>query len=159
MPSLPWTKELRQFLKPYDPDVVAIAAAARSLVLAEAPGATELVYDAYNAVAMGYSFTGRPSDAFCHIAVYSHWVNLGFNRGAELAEPEGLLAGSGRLIRHLRLQSLADLERPFVRGFVRAAIASAKRSSVQVAGKSRSIVRAVYAKRRRPRPPSRRPGA
>lgn len=157
MPSHPLTKDLRQFLKPYPPGVAAIAAAARSLVRAEAPAAMELVYDAYNAVAIAYSFTGRPSDAFCHIAVYSHWVNLGFNHGAELADPEGLLVGSGRLIRHLRLQSLADLKRPFVRVFVRAAIAAAKRSSVPVAGKPPSVVRAVYANRRRPGPPSRRP--
>jgi hypothetical protein len=155
MSSLPLTKELRQFLKPYHPDVVAVAAAARSLVFAEAPSATELVYDAYNAVAMGYSFTGRPGDAFCHIAVYSQWVNLGFNRGAELPDPDGLLVGSGRLIRHLRVQSLSDLGRPFIRGFVRAAIAAAKGRSESVSAGveiPKSVVRAVYPKRRRPRP-------
>jgi len=66
MSPTPLTKELSRFLKPYDRSIVAIATAARSFLFAEAPTATELVYDAYNAVAMGYSFTGRPSDAFCH---------------------------------------------------------------------------------------------
>ena len=157
MSSIPLTKELNQFLKPYDRKIVAIAAAARSFLFEEAPAAMELVYDAYNAVALGYSFTGRPSDAFCHIAVYSQWVNLGFNRGAELDDPEGLLVGSGRHIRHLRMQSLSDLERPFVRRFVRAAIAAAKGSperSPVIPSTPTSIVRAVYPKRQRPKPTS-----
>lgn len=155
MSPTPLTKELSRFLKPYDRSIVAIAAAARSFLFAEAPAATELVYDAYNAVAMGYSFTGRPSDAFCHIAVYSQWVNLGFNHGAELSDPDRLLVGSGQHVRHLRMQSLSDLERSFVRSFVRAAIAAAKGSpqrSPVARSSPTSIVRAVYPKRRRPKP-------
>ena len=158
MSEAPLTKELRQFLKPYDLGVVAIATAARSVLFEEAPAAMELIYDAYNAVAMGYSFTGRPSDAFCHVAVYSQWVNLGFNRGSELPDPEGLLVGSGRLVRHLRMQSLSNLERPFVRSFVRAAIAAAKGSpgrSPAEASSPTSIVRAVYPKKQRPKPSAR----
>jgi hypothetical protein len=133
---------------------VEVAAALRSLVVAEAPGATELVYDAYNAVAMGYSFTGRPSDAFCHIAVYSRWVNLGFNRGAELDDPEGLLAGSGRLVRHLRIAREEDLDRQPVRRFLRAALARAPgmlQAPASPDALPSSVVRAVYPKKRRPR--------
>ena len=29
-------------------------------------------------------------------------MNLGFNRGAELADPDGILQGTGKLIRHVR---------------------------------------------------------
>src|SRR6266540_4521914 len=82
------------FLSPFDPGVRDLALATRKLVLKEAPGATELIYDAYNAVATGYSFTGRPSDSFIHIAVYARWVNLGFNRGSALDDPAGVLQGS-----------------------------------------------------------------
>ena len=53
MSPTPLTKELSRFLKPYDRSIVAIATAARSFLFAEAPTATELVYDAYNAVADG----------------------------------------------------------------------------------------------------------
>lgn len=146
------TRELKQFLEPFDPEIVEVASALRSRMLAAAPTAYELVYDAHNAVAMGYSFTGRPSDAFCHIAVYSRWVNLGFNRGSELPDPKGLLVGAGRLVRHIRIESVVDVKRPHVREFVRAAIARARRP---VDGKTvpgpRSIVRAVYPKKRRPK--------
>ena len=125
----------------------------RRLVLEEAPASTELIYDAYNAVATGYSFTGRPSDAFVHIAVYAHWVNLGFNWGVDLPDPEGVLEGSGRRIRHIRISKPADLERPIVRRLVRAAAARAERPQLktgQAATSGGSVVRAVYARKRRP---------
>ncbi len=95
--------EYLAFLAPFEPQVIELALATRALVLGEAPQATELIYDAYNAVASGYSFTGRPSDAFIHIAVYARWVNLGFNRGSQLDDPGGVLQGSGRWIRHIRI--------------------------------------------------------
>jgi hypothetical protein len=149
----PPNPEYLKFLSPYDDRVRELALATRALVLAEAPDSTELIYDAYNAVATGYSFTGRPSDAFIHIAVYARWVNLGFNRGSELDDPQGMLQGSGRWIRHIRIADPLDLEKPMVRGFVRAAAGRAERPDPQVgkrANTTRSVVRAVYPKRRRP---------
>jgi hypothetical protein len=81
------------FLKPYGPAITDLALAVRELVMSEAHGAVELIYDAYNAVATGYSFTGRPSDGCIHIAVYAKWVNLGFHRGSAVAGPGGPAAG------------------------------------------------------------------
>src|ERR1044071_6046281 len=123
----PPSPDYLQFMRPYSPEILELALATRRLVLEEAPDAVELIYDAYNAVVAGYSFTGRPGDAFIHIPAYPKWVNLGFHRGSELADPEGVLQGSGRWIRHIRIAELSDLERPMVRDFVRAAIARAKR--------------------------------
>src|SRR5439155_19545269 len=108
----PPTAEYLEFLAPFERRVIDLALAARALVLEEAPDAVELLYDAYNAVAAGYSFTGRPSDAFIHIAAYAKWVNLGFHRGSELDDPHGLLQGSGRWIRHIRIAAPADADRP-----------------------------------------------
>jgi len=38
-------------------------------------------------------------------------VNLGFNRGAMLADPDGALAGSGKMIRHIAIHNQDDLNR------------------------------------------------
>ena len=146
----PPSPEYLKFLSAYEPGITRLALAVRALVLEEAPEALELVYDAYNAVAAGYSFTGRPGDAFIHIAAYAHWVNLGFHRGSELDDPEGLLQGSGRWIRHVRMRMPADIGRPEVRAFVRAAVARAKRPEGAMEQAGKSVVRAVYPKRRRP---------
>ena len=137
------------FLSPYAPSIVQLALATRALVLEEAEGAHELIYDAYNAVASGYSFTGRPSEACLHVAVYARWVNLGFNFGSKIPDPDGLLQGSGQWVRHIRITAPEDLRNPAVRSLIRAAVERAKRPA-RAAAAGESVVRAVYPKRRRP---------
>ncbi|HWC98140.1 MAG TPA: DUF1801 domain-containing protein, partial [Candidatus Sulfopaludibacter sp.] len=137
-----------RFLSAYGPNITALALSVRQMVMEEAAGSSELIYDAYNAVASGYSFTGRPSDACIHIAVYAKWVNLGFNRGADLPDPKALLQGAGRQIRHIRIASDADLQRPFVRRFVKAAVARAARPKQAMAAVTQ--VRGNYPQKRRP---------
>jgi hypothetical protein len=148
-PVSPPLPEYLGFLAPFESRITELALATRKLVIEEAPDSTELIYDAYNAVATGYGFTGRPSDCFIHIAVYAKWVNLGFHRGSELSDPKGVLQGTGRLIRHIRISKPEDLAAPAVRAFVKQAIERAKRPA-KGAPKVKSVVRAVYARRRRP---------
>lgn len=112
-------------LSPYDASVQALALRLRNLVLQEAPQASELLYDSYNAVATAFTFTDRLADAFCHVAVYSKHVNLGFNRGSELADPDGVLQGSGKRIRHLKVRQPADVENVQLQQLVRLAVAHA----------------------------------
>jgi len=71
----------------------------RDLILDEAPEAIESISKGY-AVVIGFSFTGKPlKDGLCHIATYTSHVNLGFNRGALLPDPNKVLAGTGKMIR------------------------------------------------------------
>src|SRR5437016_2357520 len=104
-----------------------LALAVRKLVLEEAPGATELIYDAYSAVAVGYSFTGRPSDAFIHIAAYARWVNLGFNYGSQLEDPQQVLQGTGQWMRHIRIADPGEVKNPVFPRFVKSWSAQAGR--------------------------------
>ena len=143
--------EYLNFLKPYGPAIADLALAVRELVMSEAHGAVELIYDAYNAVATGYSFTGRPSDGCIHIAVYAKWVNLGFHRGSQLPDPEGRLQGGGRWVRHIRIAKKEDLADPAVREFVKAAIERAIYPEPDRKPRAESVVRAIYPTRRRPR--------
>ena len=41
--------------------------------------------------------------AFAYVAVFRAHANVGFFRGAELADPAGLLQGSGKFMRHVKL--------------------------------------------------------
>jgi hypothetical protein len=124
--------------------------AARAAVLTAAPRANELIYDAYNAVSTAFSFSEALKDAFCHVAAYRDYVNLGFNQGATLPDPERLLGGTGRQIRHIRIANAADLKRPGVRSLLRAAVEQGKRQGLALPGKPRAIVKGVYARKRRP---------
>jgi hypothetical protein len=117
--------ELLGPLSEHDPKVAELALALRSLVLKEAPESAEKVFVGY-ALAVWYSVTGRYADAFCHIVVYSRHVNLGFNRGAELEDPDGVLEGSGKIIRHIKIETPDDLKKPYLRRCIRAAVKHAK---------------------------------
>jgi hypothetical protein len=107
--------EYLEFLKPFSAEITALALVARAMVLRAAPGCSELIYDAYNAVTSAYSYTGRLGDAFIHLPVYARWVNVGFNRGSLLKDPEGCWweadGGSGTF----RIEKAADLKAPALR--------------------------------------------
>jgi len=141
---------LREFLTAYDPAIAPLFFAARNAVLSAAPRANELIYDAYNAVTVAYSFTDRLREAFCHVAAYRAYVNLGFNRGAELPDPDRLLVGTGARIRHIRISAAADLRRPAVQRLIRAAVADGRALVAAPAPQGQSIVKATYGKKRRP---------
>jgi hypothetical protein len=110
------------YLSSYDPHVSRLALALREVVLEEAPGAVESICKGY-AVTIAFSFTGRPlKDGFCHIVTYGNHVNLGFNRGALLPDPNRVLAGTGKSIRHMTIRNEDDLNRPAVRRYLQTAI-------------------------------------
>lgn len=59
-------RQLLSYLASYDPHVANLTLALREVVLEEAPDAIESISRGY-AVAIGFSFTGKPlKDGFCH---------------------------------------------------------------------------------------------
>ena len=150
-------KDLVKFLQPYDPAIRKLALGVRQLVLEELAPCCENFYDAYSAVAIGYGWTDRLKDGICHIAVYSAHVNLGFNFGATLPDPAGIFEGSGKQIRHISIRSVDDLVRPEIRLYLRRAcqvsIDDARKlgeTPPQRPKRAVSVVKAIYAKKRRP---------
>ena len=96
-----------------------LALALRDLVLTEAPEAEEVLYSVYAGV---FKLSARKGGAFCYIAAYSHHVNVGFYRGAELPDPHRLLQRTGKQMRHIRFDSADGLHRSHLSGYIRAAI-------------------------------------
>jgi hypothetical protein len=117
--------ELVEFLAPFSPEVHELALGLRERVLAVMPNAHEFVWDATNAVSLAYTPTTRWQDSVVHIASYTKWVNLGFNDGASLDDPLGILAGSGSSIRHVRFSDMGDLDAPWLEDYLRAALDNA----------------------------------
>src|SRR6266576_5483810 len=113
--------DLKKFLRPYDREVQQLALGLRALVLEEMAPCYENIYDAYSAVAIGYGTSERLRDGIFHIAVYSKHVNLGFNDGATLDDPKGILQGAGNRIRHITIKTPEDIKRPEVRAYIRRA--------------------------------------
>jgi len=118
----PPDRKLISFLASYDPQVSSLALAAREVVLEEAPEAKESISKGY-AVAIGFSFTGKPlKDGFCIVVAGKNHVNLMFNRGTSLPDPNRALEGTGKAMRHIKIRSEKDLHRAFVRRYIQAAI-------------------------------------
>ena len=149
---------LLKFLKPYDREVRDLALQLRALMLEEMAPCYENIYDAYSAVAIGYGTSDRLSDGIFHIAVYAKGVNLGFNEGATLDDPKGILEGSGNRIRHIKMKTPADIARPEIRSYIRRArkkaLADARKLGEPAAKKPDKVVstvKAIYPKKRRPK--------
>lgn len=109
---------LDQLIGEFLPEVGQVARDALARLERRLPGAAVLVYDAYNALAIGLSADGGRRGLFLHLPVYPRWVNLGFNAGAGLDDPMGLLVGKGSSVRHLRLAAGADVDRPEIAALV-----------------------------------------
>ena len=121
----PVPAELIDFLAPFSDEVHELALGLRARVLTVMPNAHEFVWDATNAVSLAYTPTTRWQDSVVHIASYTKWVNLGFNDGASLDDPLGILAGTGSHVRHVRFSAVGDLEAPWLDEYLRAAMDNA----------------------------------
>lgn len=119
------SEELIRLLSQYDLSVGELALKAREVVLEAVPSAVETLFESY-ALVFWYSLTGRMGDAYCYVAVYSKHVNLGFNRGGELKDTAGILEGDGKIMRHLKIKSSADLNNKSIKPLVKAAEKNAK---------------------------------
>lgn len=152
MPKSP-RAQLEGFIAKYSPKVAADARAALARMSGLVPGAVQIVYDNYNALAIGFGPSERASEAFVSLVLYPRWVSLFFLQdGPNLPDPHGLLRGAGKRVRHIVLQSAADLDRPAIRSLIKNAGARAP-VSIDAAARSRVIIRSV-ATRQRPRRPS-----
>jgi Domain of unknown function (DU1801) len=113
-------KELLDLLKPYDRGVQELTVALRQLVLEELAPCCEYIVEVY-IVSILYGRTHRMKDGICYIGVIKDHVNLGFMRGSELADPQRILEGTGKQMRHIKIRNMSDLERPAVRAYLQEA--------------------------------------
>ena len=64
--------------------------------------------------------------AFAYVNTFKAHVNVGFFRGAEIADPEGLLEGTGKFMRHVKLSAARDLDSAALSRLIGAAYADMK---------------------------------
>lgn len=111
-----------ELLASVDSDLAAIARRLREIILEVDPSAVETVRLGDNAATFGVG-PRKMTDGYAYIMPQRGYVNLGFYQGAALADPDGLLEGTGKGLRHVKVRSLAEAARPGVRDLVAAALA------------------------------------
>ena len=140
--------ELVEFLAPYHAGVVELVVGLRERVLEVMPNAHEFVWDATNAVALAYAPATRWQDAVCHIACYSKDINLGFNQGASLQDPPGILRGTGSQVRHVAFRQADELDGDWITPYLHPALAHAGLTTTM--GDGGMTVRVSNGPKRRP---------
>jgi Domain of unknown function (DU1801) len=108
------------FLKGYPPPVREIAVKAREVILSVMPDATEKVYPGWKVIQ--YGTAADMKSVFAAISPQRERVNLGLANGVDLPDPDGLLEGDGKAIRHVKLTSPEAAGAPAVRELVRGAL-------------------------------------
>ena len=145
-------KQLASFLAKYSPEIAGLARAARRKMRQRYPTALELVYDNYNALAIGYAPSERASEGIFSIALFPRWVSLFFLQAKGLPDPQKKLQGSGNVAKHIVLPSPESLDDPAISSLMQEAIARAA-IPFNPRGKHRLIIKSVSEKQR-PRRPS-----
>jgi len=144
--------QLQSFLDKYDPAVAELGVAVLEKLRPFAPGATEMVYDNYNFLVVGFAPGDRPSEAVFSLAFTPRWVSLCFLQdGADLPDPDGLLEGAGKVARHIKLHDPATVDAPAVQALLKIAVERA-RVGFDPSASRRLVIRSV-SKKQRPRRP------
>jgi hypothetical protein len=90
--------------------------AGRRTIKAVAPKGTREV--AYRRWPIRYSHDGLE---VCGIDNHPRWVSVYFFRGAEMDDPDGVLEGSGKGMRHVKLREPKDANSPTLKRLIRQA--------------------------------------
>ena len=116
------TKTFDKLLAAYASDAQTLALRARKFILELLPGAEESVDT--SAPVIGYGYGPGYKGLICTLILSQSGVKLGLVRGAEFADPNGLLEGSGKTHRYVSLKTPSDLRRPGLKKLVQAAVAA-----------------------------------
>jgi hypothetical protein len=104
-----------------DQELVELFSDLREYILELYPDCNELVYHTHALTAV-FSISEKLSDAFCMLPIYTNHLNLGFNKGTLLKDPNKLLTGTGNLIRHIDVKKSTDYRNPEVKALIQEAI-------------------------------------
>src|SRR5205085_789574 len=120
-------RDLDSFIAKYTPEIQKLGREVLEKTREIVPSCTEMVYDNYNGLVVGFCPDDKPSNAVFSVLFVPRWVTLCFLQGAGLPDPDGMLRGEGNLVRSMRISSAEQLDEPEVRNLMTAAMASAKK--------------------------------
>ena len=104
------------------PELRPVCESLRSLVASQHAGFVEVVWPNHKIASFGVG-PKKMTQHYAYIAVQSSHINLGFYHGASLADPTGLLEGTGKELRHVKIRDLPSAKSTAVASLLRQAIA------------------------------------
>jgi hypothetical protein len=114
-------KDLIDLLKRYDRGIQELTLALREIVLEELAPCHESIVEVYM-ISIMYSATEKlMKTGICYIGVLKDHVNLGFHQGTSLRDPYGLIEGTGKRMRHVKIRHMDDVLNPAIRVYLQQA--------------------------------------
>jgi len=146
------TKDLLNFLNPFSKEIIERALWLREFMWDIYPQTNELIYDNYNALAIGWSPTDRMGHTFCSIAIgrTSNNVHFGFYWGSEISDPDKILLGEGNQYRYILVPDIKKFPKAYITKLVKEAYANslAKVKDKKQIMNGQTIVKSISAKKR-----------
>ena len=106
---------------PIDPQLSEIAEALAQAIRAIDPHTVEVARPGDRAVSFGVG-PKKMSQAYLYLMPQKDRINLGFYQGAALNDPNGLLEGTGKALRHVKIFDLAQVDQPGLQQLLQDAI-------------------------------------
>jgi hypothetical protein len=110
----------------FDSEIVSISRNLRALILKIHPHVVEVVRLGDGAASYGIG-PKKMSEAYSYIMPKESYVNLGFYYGVSLADPAGLMEGTGKNLRHVKVRSIGDVTKPALRELIKSAFAERRK--------------------------------
>jgi hypothetical protein len=114
--------DVSKLLADHPPELQAIEQALRTLIRSQAPAAEEHVDFGNKLIAFGWTMGMR--DLLFALICHKSWVNVQLADGADLPDPTGIVEGTGKKIRHVKVRSLEAAASPALRALIEAQIAA-----------------------------------
>jgi hypothetical protein len=115
-PMMPKAKTADALVKELAPGFRAIVGRLRAFVKQRAPELDERVKWG------GLCWIGR--GVVCYAHAVADRVDFGFFKGAQLKDPDKILEGSGKFLRHVKVRKLSDLRERELAGMLKQAVAA-----------------------------------
>lgn len=119
--SRPIHPDFQYLLDFKEQEVIDLFSDLRQYILELYPDSNELLYHTHALTAV-FCISDKLSDAFCMLPIYTNHLNLGFNKGTLLKDPDKLLTGTGNLIRHIDVKKPSDYRNHKVKALIKEAI-------------------------------------
>lgn len=108
--AMPSDDDLRAIVTRLQPHHEALYLAAHALVLDALPDVRSEVDLVDGSIGYGIRQFGYGGWGMASLSVHKGWVSLFLMKGVEVPDPDGVLDGSGKLLRHVKLRSVEELE-------------------------------------------------
>ena len=127
MKTIDTSGTLKDALASSNPQTKKLAIALRKLISQVYPKVFEVPWPRLQVIGYGIG-PKKSTEHFCYIGLFGEHVNLGLNYGLVLPDPDKLLEGSGKKFRHVKIETLQDVNHPGLKKLLQAAIKERERA-------------------------------